>query len=274
MKLVLSATPSDAPAAPFLFGNCPPGVALRVAKELGYDGVELHLRDAGDVDAQAVRRQAEELGLCIPTLGTGLAAGLDGLSFAHPDAAVRREAVSRVKGHIGLAATLQAAVIIGSLSGRVGGDPRTGLQRREAALACVSELCSYAEARNVGILLEPLNRYECDYLNTVQDVLSVADEIGALNLRVLADTFHMNIEEKSIVAAMELAGPRLGHVHLADSNRQAAGHGHLDIASIVETLERMEYRRAMSFEVFPLPNARQAAEDAIRTVKKLLRSGT
>jgi 5-keto-L-gluconate epimerase len=270
MKLILSATPSEAPAAPFLYRGCSPGAALAVAAELGYDGVELHLRQASDVDAPEVRRQAEDLGLRIPTLGTGLAAGLDGLSFAHPDPALRRQAVDRVKEHIELASVLGAAVIIGSLSGRVGGSPEERPVRRTAALDCLREVCRSAAAVGVTVLLEPLNRYECDYLNTIQDALAVGVEIGAPNLRVLADTFHMNIEEVDLAKSLELAGSHLGHVHLADSNRQAAGHGHLNIEGVLRTLQMIGYCGYISFEVFPAPTSRQAAEDAIRTVRSVL----
>jgi sugar phosphate isomerase/epimerase len=86
----------------------------------------------------------------------------------------------------------------------------------------------------------------------------------------LADTFHMNIEEAHITASLRTAGSELGHVHLADSNRQAPGYGHLDVHNVLGVLQEMGYRGYLSFEILPLPTFRQAAEDAIRTVKKIL----
>jgi sugar phosphate isomerase/epimerase len=243
---------------------------MALAAELGYNGVELHLRHAEDIDRADVRQLAAHYDLRIPALGTGLAAGLDGLSLTHPDPTIRRQAVERVLGHIDLAAYLNSHVIIGSLSGRVGSDPGQRAILRTAALECLHEICSQASIAGVTVLLEPLNRYECDYLNTVRDVLDVIDELGMPNLRVLADTFHMNIEEVDLATSVRLAGDRLGHVHLADSNRRAAGYGHLDIAQVLRTLQGMDYQGYISFEVFPLPNARQASETAIRTVKQIL----
>jgi sugar phosphate isomerase/epimerase len=120
------------------------------------------------------------------------------------------------------------------------------------------------------MLLEPLNRYEGDYLNTIEDVLAVIHEIEASNLKILADTFHMNIEEADITASFRRAGESLGHVHLVDSNRQAPGHGHLDIKSVLKVLRDMNYQGYISFETLPLPNPRQAIEDAIRTAKTIL----
>lgn len=269
MKLALTATPSEAPSAPILLRGKPADV-FKLAAELGYDGVELHLRYPKDVDAVTVRRLMNDYGLGVPTLGTGMAAAVDGLTFSNPDPAIRRQAVERVKEHINLAAFLGSAVTIGLLSGRLGSDAAQRPALREAALACLDECCRTAAGVGVTMLVEPLNRYECDYLNKVKDALEVIAQIGAPNLKLLADTFHMNIEEVDIAASLRQAGPNLGHVHLADSNRQAPGHGHLDIQSVLETLQQINYRGYLSFEVLPLPNARRATEDAIRTVKGAL----
>ena len=268
--LVLSATPSEAYFAPFLLRGVDPADAFALAGELGYDGVEMHLRQASDIDRAAVRQLASDHGLTVPTLGTGLAAGMDGLTFASPDPVIRRRAVERVKQHIDLAAWLNASVIIGSLSGRVGNDPEQRQALRATALDCLAECCRAAADAGVTMLLEALNRYECDYLNTIQDVLDVIAEIRAPNLKVLADTFHMNIEEIDIAASLRRAGDKLGHVHLADTNRQAPGHGHLNVGSVLQALQDISYRGYISFEVFPKPDARQAAADAIQTVKGIL----
>jgi sugar phosphate isomerase/epimerase len=267
MKLVLSATPSNVSAAPFLLRGVNPAAAVALAVELGYDGLEMHLRQASDIDRKEVRTLVADHGLNIPTLGTGLAAGLDGLTFTNPDPGIRRRAVERVKEHIDLASYLNSAVIIGSLSGRVGSDPGQRPALRAAALDCLTECCLAAAAAGVTMLLEALNRYECDYLNTIQDVLDVIAQIDAPNLMVLADTFHMNIEEANIPISLRRAAKKLGHVHLADTNRQAPGHGHLDVESVLRALQDIPYVGYLSFEVFPLPNARQAAEDAITTVR-------
>jgi sugar phosphate isomerase/epimerase len=199
-----------------------------------------------------------------------MAAGQDGLTFADPDPEIRRMAVERVKEHIGLAAHLGSAVTIGLLSGRLGSDTQQRHVRRAAALACLEGCCQTAAASGVTLLLEPLNRYECDYLNTVEDALDAIAQIGAPNLKLLADTFHMNIEEVNIAASLRQAGPKLGHVHLVDSNRRAPGHGHLDVRSVLQALRDINYVGYLSFEVLPLPSPRQAAEDAIHNVRDIL----
>lgn len=269
MKLVLTATPYEVSFAPIQFQG-QPSEAFALAAEFGYDGVELHLRNPGDIDRAAVSELSAKYNLPVTTLGTGMAAREDGLTFTDSDPEIRRQAVERVKSHIDLATDFHAAVIIGSLSGRVGDDLSQRDIRRGFALTCLSECCQAAAEVGITMLLEPLNRYEGDYLNTIEDVLAVIDEIEASNLKILADTFHMNIEQADITASFRRAGESLGHVHLVDSNRQAPGHGHLDIRSVLKVLQDMNYQGYLSFETLPLPNPRQAVEDAIHTARTIL----
>lgn len=268
MKIALTATPSVARFAPIVVrGDTADAFAL--ASDLGYDGVELHLRYATDVDRTAVRELSRHYGLDIPTLGTGMAAGEDGLTFSDPDIEIRRKAVERVKGHIDLAAEVGSAVTIGILSGKVGSDTEKRRINRAAALECLAQVCAMAQSAGVIILLEPLNRYECDYICTLEDGLGVITELDAPNLRLLADTFHENIEEADIAASLRAVAGYLGHVHLVDSNRQAPGHGHLDVRSVLSTLKEIGYEGYLSFEVLPLPDCRQALEDGLRLVKSI-----
>ncbi|MGB9606891.1 MAG: TIM barrel protein, partial [Bryobacteraceae bacterium] len=239
--LALTATPAEVRSAPILLRGDLAG-AFRIAAELGCAGLEIHIRHAADAQAGQLRRLMAEYGLAVPTLGTGMAATLDDLTLSHPDAATRRRALERLRGHVDLAAEIGSAVTIGSVSGRLGADETARGQRRVAALEALAELCHYAAGRGVTVLLEPLNRYECDYLNTLADAFAVAEHIAAPNLRVLADTFHMNIEESDMAAALAAVAPRLGHVHLADSNRQAPGRGHLDFGPVLAMLARLGYR--------------------------------
>jgi sugar phosphate isomerase/epimerase len=244
--------------------------AFALASKLGYDGVELHIHHPHKINRDEVKKLADTYGLGIPTLGTGMAATQEGLTLSDPDPEIRRRAVIRVKEHITLAAHLNSAVTIGSMNGRLGNDPQKRPIHREAALDCLRECSKAATEAGVTILLEPLNRYECDYLNTLEEGVGVIRQVGTPSLKLLTDTFHMNIEETDITASLRTAGPELGHVHLADSNRQAPGHGHLDVRGVLRVLQEMEYQGYLSFEVLPLPTFRQAAEDAIRTVREIL----
>jgi 5-keto-L-gluconate epimerase len=274
MKLAVTATPSAGRFAPILLrGDV--SSAFDLAAQLGYDGVELHVRNPADVDASLVCRLMQRYGLQVPTVGTGLAAGEDGLTFTDPDPAVRDRALRRIKEHIILATQISSAVTVGLIWGRVGHDPAQRLGRMAAALDCLQQCCRAAAEAGVTILFEPLNRFESDYPNTLAEATDVIAKVNTSNVRLLADTFHMNIEERDMCAGLRSTSSLLGHIHLADSNRQVPGNGHSDLNGIIATLHEIGYSGWLAFEVLPVPSPEQGARDAIAGVKALpaFRSG-
>lgn len=272
MKIALTATPSEAQFAPLLWRG-PIADAFALAREFGYDGVELHPRAATDLDAAAVRALKVKYDLGIPTLGTGMIAGEDGLNLADPDPAIRRQAIARIQEHIQLAGQVGSAVTIGLVRGRLGREPDRA-SRRAAMAEGVGECCRLAAAEGVTVFLEPLNRYEADHLMTLDQGVDLIRELGAPNLRLLADTFHMNIEEVDIAGSLHRHAAVLGHVHLVDSNREVPGHGHTDIKGVLRALLAAGYQGYLCFEALPLPDARRAANDGIQTVRGILASLT
>lgn len=241
----------------------------RVA-DLGFDAVELAVRDPEQVDAAGLQELVTKLGLPVVAIGTGQAYGEEGLSFTDPDETIRRAAIERVQKHIDLAGKLQAMVIIGLIRGRCG----EGITReqamswlREALVQCGE----YATARQVRLILEPINRYETNLLNTVAETLDLIKQTGCRNIGLLYDTFHANIEEADMHAAIRAAGPLLWHVHTADSNRWAPGFGHLDFAALVQTLQEVGYRGALSAEILPLPDPESSARQSRDFLQKLAR---
>ena len=265
MKVAITAAPSAGRLAPIVLrGDMAEAFAL--ASQLGYHGVEIHVRNPGDIDRAAVKKLMKRYSLGVPTLGTGMAAGEEGLTFADLNPAVRQRAVERINEHVALASELRSAVTIGLIWGRVTTDPARQAERITLATACLARCCATAQAAGVTLLLEAINRYESDYPVTLNQAVEVINAIGAPNLRLLADTYHMNIEETDMTASLLKAGPHLGHIHLCDNNRQAPGHGHMDLRSLVQTLHEIGYQGYLSFEVQPLPSPQQAAADGIHVV--------
>jgi sugar phosphate isomerase/epimerase len=123
---------------------------------------------------------------------------------------------------------------------------------------------SMAAARTAGvrIALEPLNRYETPLINTAREALEFLDRLGADNLGLLLDTFHMNIEEPSIEESIRICSGRIFHFHVADSNRWYPGAGHLDFAGILQTLLATGYDGFVSGEFMAKPGADLAAQKA------------
>jgi sugar phosphate isomerase/epimerase len=246
--------------------------AFDLASRLGYGGVEIHLLHPDDIDKHRVKELCLRHSLEIPTIGTGMAAGIEGLTFTDPDPGVRAKAVDRILRQIDLAAYLGSAVTIGLIYGSLGSDSALLEVRREAAMQCLVQCCRHAETKQVTLFLEAINRYELDQHNTVEEVIERIKKVGSRNLKLLADTFHMNIEEVDIKDSLRKAAEHLGHVHLADSNRQAPGHGHSPLHSVVNTLKQIRFQGHIAFEILPLPNPEQAAQDGIACVRKLLES--
>jgi 5-keto-L-gluconate epimerase len=272
MKIAITAALDAGPQAPILFRG---GMAdaFSLAARLGYDGVEIHLQRPDDIEPERVADLARRHGLGIPTLGTGMAAGREGLTFSDPDAAVRDRAVQRIREQIDLAEYLGAGVTIGLIYGRIGSDPGRREQNREAAVGCLKECCRHAERKGVVLFLEAINRYEADQLVTLDEAASCARKVGSGCLKLLADTFHMNIEEADLLESFRRVGVLLGHVHLSDSNRQVPGHGHLDVNRVLEVLRDIRYDGYLAFEVLPHPEPVRAAEEGIAYVRSLLRQG-
>ena len=228
----------------------------------GYDGVELAIRDPSLVDGLELARAVKAHGLAVPAIGTGQAWGEEGLSFTSSDDGVRAAAIDRVKAHVPVAAQLDAIIIIGLLRGMTP-QGQTHAQSMayfaEAMTVCAHE----AEAAGVRLVIEPLNRYETDLLHTVADGMAFLDGVGYDNVGLLLDTFHMNIEEPSIVESIRTCGDRIFHFHVADSNRWYPGAGHIDFASVLATLDEIGYTGYVSGEFLPLPDAATAGQRAI-----------
>src|SRR3989442_14023177 len=164
--------------------------ALRTAADLGYDGVELAVRDPSQVDAEAVLRTVRDAGLAVPAIGTGQAYLKDGLSLSYPDEGIRARAIERLETHIRIATVFGAAVIVGLLPGRVTPDPAATEARLSGALRRILPL---AEREKIPVVFEPVNRYETDFLVTMEEVLDLINPLGSPPVGILAGTFRMYI---------------------------------------------------------------------------------
>lgn len=275
MKISTTATLYATEFAPILLRGRLPEL-FQTTAQLGYDGIELHLRRPEDVQADEVLGLMKKHSLAVPTIGTGMAAGMDGLNFASDDAAVREAAVSIIGRHIELAARLGAGVTLGLIVGRLGAEAAQRERRFEhllASLGACAERAERAGRAGVTLFLEAINRYEGDALNTLADAAAAVRRVGSPQVKLLADTFHMNIEEVDIAAALESTGDLLGHVHLVDSNRWAPGYGHVDFTRVLAALKRIGFAGFLSFEILAKPDPLQAARHGLQAVKALLAQG-
>lgn len=118
----------------------------------------------------------------------------------------------------------------------------------DSYVRALEQLAPHAEATGVTITVEPLNRYEMHLLNTVADGIAIAERLGSPGVKVLADVFHMNIEEDHVAASIRAAGDWVGHVHFADNQRAQPGTGSTDFAAIYAALRDIGYTGSTALE--------------------------
>jgi sugar phosphate isomerase/epimerase len=265
LSIVLSTQPAQFQAVTFKSNL---ETNLKHIAALGYDGVELAIRDPKLVNLDDLERLVSEQGLSVPAIGTGQAWGEEGLSFTDPDPVIRRMAIERIKSHLPGASKLGAVVIVGLIRGIV----KPGMNPAQAMDWLVEALCECSEAahaQGIRLAIEPINRYETTLINNVADGLELIERVGADNFGLLLDTFHMNIEESEIEASIQQCGHHIFHIHVADSNRWYPGAGHLDFKSILRSLSTTGYNGWISGEFMPLPDGETAAQRGILTLHKL-----
>jgi sugar phosphate isomerase/epimerase len=265
LSIVLSTQPAQFQAATFK-GDLETNLS-RIAS-LGYDGVELAVRDPKLVDVNYLETLTERYQLHVPAIGTGQAWGEEGLSFTDPDPKVRLAAIERIKSHIPAAAHFGAVVIIGLIRGIV----KPGVEQAQAMdwlISALRECSESARTHGVRLALEPINRYETSLINHAAQGLELIQRVSADNFGLLLDTFHMNIEEPSIEDSIEACGRHIFHFHVADSNRWCPGDGHLNFRSILESLFQTGYQGWISGEFLPMPTAEIAAQKSITYLGKV-----
>jgi sugar phosphate isomerase/epimerase len=255
-------------AGPFVFHQ-PLGESFALAKQAGFDGVELFLPGPHHVSVGDIKSLARAQGLGIAAVGTGAGMVKHGLSVTDSSLHKRVAAIDFIEGMIALGGQLGAPAILGSMQGKWGGD----VSKEQALewLADALRIAGKAAAKfKVPFIYEPLNRYETNLINRLTDGAEFIESNSLDNIVLLADLFHMNIEEVDLAASLRAAGKHIGHVHYADSNRRAMGLGHTDPKPIVSALKEIGYTRYLSAEIFPLPDPLTASAQTMASLRSVI----
>ena len=259
----------EARGGPFVFWD---GLedACRRASELGFDAIEIFPPSAEAIDAGQLRQLLDSHGLQLAALGTGAGWVRQRMSLTDQRPDQRAKAQAFVRSIVDAAEPFHASAIIGSMQGRWGdgGDRQTALQHLAESLELLGQ---HAKQHDVPLIYEPLNRYETNLCNTIDDGVRLLESLSTDNVVLLADLFHMNIEEADIATALRRGGRHIGHVHFVDSNRRPAGFGHIDYSSIVAALDKIGYAGFLSAEAFPYPDSQEAARQTMESFEKYFR---
>ena len=216
----------------------------------GFDTVEIAIEDPRHIDPLAVKAAATAAGLAISGICAAMGPGRD----FRGTPAEQKTAMTYCKALIDQAALMGCPTLVGPLYSVVGkADAVPAGQRRKEWSAVVKNLrilARHAEARGVTLCVEPLNRFETDFLNTCEQGLKLIAAIGSPAVKLHLDTFHMNIEEKDLCAAIRRAGPHLGHFHACGSDRGTPGGDHTDWPGVARALKAINYQGAVVIESF------------------------
>jgi sugar phosphate isomerase/epimerase len=256
----------EAKGGPFILWDDLPG-NVKKAIALGYNAVELFPPEPDALDPGAVRQMLGNK-LAVSAVGSGAGWVRHKLTLTHPGAAHRDRAKSFIRAMIDFAAALDAPVIIGSMQGRWGESVS-----KEAAIELLAEslneLGDHAASRGQVLLYEPINRYETNLINTIEDGVKLLQSLSTKSVKLLADMFHMNMEEANIADAIRAGGSHIGHIHFADSNRRPAGLGHMNYAPIVAAVREIGFDGYFAAEALPYPNPDEAAKQTVTKFREL-----
>lgn len=253
-------------AGPWIYWDGP-DISIPKAAKLGFDAVELFTASADAVVPERLEQLCDANGIKIAAVGTGAGKVLHGWTLTSPDEHVRKKAVAFITEMVMFGARFGAPAIIGSMQGNV--EPGAERPRAVAWLAeGLNELGTLAQEQGVSLIYEPLNRYETNMFNQLGAGADFLETLDSENVVLLADLFHMNIEEQSIAGAIRANAKHIGHLHFADSNRRPVGMGHTDMTDIARALMDVGYAGYASAEAFPWPDPDAAAEQTMRAFKE------
>ena len=267
-KIACSSAPEAPETAPILLkGSIEDN--LRQAARIGYQAIEVHLRETSKLDLPAIQAIMDEHQVRVCMLVTGRLNTEGKVNLIDDDPAITRAALIGMKQYIDLAQSLGADIIVGWVKGNipVKGDRALYLDRLANHLR---ELAAYAKARQVRINIEVINRYEVNLFKTCQELVEFLDANQLDNCFVHLDTFHMNIEENDPVAAIRLAGDRLGYFHLADNTRRYPGIGQIDFSKQLRALQEINYQGYLSIECLPDPSGEEAAARGLAFIQRTI----
>jgi len=238
------------------------------ASELGFDAIELFTASAAAVDQIELASLLAKYKLKLAAVGTGAGKVLHGLTLTDPSETVRKQAISFISDMIAFGAAFGAPAIIGSMQGQQGQDRSQALAWLAEGLALLSH---QAKEKGVALIYEPLNRCETTLFNTLEAGVNFIESADLRNVKLLADLFHMNIEEADMPASIRAHVRHIGHVHFADSNRRPVGNGHTEMGPVASALKEMGYDGYVSAEAFPWPDPDAAALQTMKAFRQFFR---
>jgi D-psicose/D-tagatose/L-ribulose 3-epimerase len=223
---------------------------LYKVKAFGFDILEICVEDPDSLEVASIRAHADEAGVALTICG----AFGPSRDLSSEATAVRQSGLAYLRRCVDFAALLGSPFVSGPMYAAVGATRMLDTHERAAqwarAVTSLKTAAAYAAERSVKLAIEPLNRFETDLVNTVDQGLDLVAEVGAENVGLLLDTFHMNIEEKDIPSAIRRADGHIVELHACSNDRGTPGEDHLPWSAIADALYDVRYAGPVVIEAF------------------------
>jgi sugar phosphate isomerase/epimerase len=222
---------------------------LACMKQAGYDAVELQIPDPAQLDEQRLGESLAAVKYNLCAFQTGSTYATRGNCLCTADKTVRRRTVDLLKSFVDLATRWNSVVVFGTLQGRLKDEPdrRAGSERIVEALREIGEQATQA---GVVIAFEPVNHGEVGFHNTIAEASALVRRLNLPGVRLMIDTFHMNIEERDMLGPLAGVADILAHVHLSETNRDVLGAGHWPTKEFLRELDLLGYAGFCSIGVY------------------------
>ncbi len=240
---------------------------MSLARETGLAELELNLHEPDEVDLDELEDFLRGFGLSMTRLATGGFAKRHGLSLSSGNEKVRGESVQRCVGLVRAARLRAWEVILGFFKGAPDGDPAAARERFRRSLLEIAVACGPGP---LPIVVEATNRYESPVANTLQEAADFTTAYLPRGMKILPDTFHMNIEEASTTEALRHFRGRYHSLHISDNNRLLPGFGAIDFEPIFRLLSEIGYTGSLVVEGNAQASLREDLETSIRFIDRLL----
>ena len=235
--------------------------SFKKASEFGYHGVELALKTADDISRNDLAMLLNHNKLEVSCISTGQVFAALGLHFTHPDELARKKLQQVFFDLTDLASDHGGLLNIGRARGFIAQDS-TAEKTRQLFANTLAPVREHAIKRGVRLIIEPVNRYEINFINSVDEGSELIQTLGLEGVGLMPDVFHMNIEDDHIGGSLIRNSENVSYIHLEDSNRLAPGWGHLDFEDVFSAIIKMKYSGWLSVEILPKPDADSAAKQA------------
>ncbi|MGI6083944.1 MAG: TIM barrel protein [Acetivibrionales bacterium] len=248
---------------------------LRELSAMGYVAVEYLINDPDKVDKPILRSLLDKYDMKISGFRTGAIYGADSsLRLSNPDETDRHRAIECLKKVCRLSGEFNTYVMVGLMQGHLGKNEEFS-QAQQLIIDSLREISEYAGETGTTIMYEPVNRFELEYHNNVQEMVEVVERINdgiKHPVLLLLDVYHMHLEDPSVPSALVRGMKWMGHVHFSDSTRMPPGFGSIDFVEVLKMLYAMNYKGYVTVECLPVPSLLESARLSMEFLAPIMKS--